>query len=321
MLNLKRTSWLKSLFVAVPMTLLVMDGFAASSAPVAMLMQVKGTVEYSRDGQTWEKLNRNKLLFEGVQVRTGPDGSGSLVDQRSGTSRTMSAGTVVKVEVDGVRAVSGTLSDPQKAEGAMFASLENRFAEAQRYTTVRRSANKPDGATKEVKLVVAKKVALSNDYPELVWENVGPQYSYRLKLSNQTFDVPAVATGDIVRFKVPPHAPGTYEYSVEVVQNGQVIGTPAKKESSVQWLDTASYQSALDAVRQSSPNDAFMLASVLEEKGLIVAAMDNYRKHLASHPEDVELQPLLIRTYYDLKLKKLQQEAALKYNDVLGGGR
>ena len=44
---------------------------AMAAGPVAKLSQLEGTVEFSRDGEGWEVLSRNKYLFPGHEVRTG----------------------------------------------------------------------------------------------------------------------------------------------------------------------------------------------------------------------------------------------------------
>ncbi|MBF0124715.1 MAG: hypothetical protein HQL60_05200 [Magnetococcales bacterium] len=283
---------------------------ADAPTPVAMLLQPQGTVEYSRDGQNWEKLNRNKLLFSGSQLRTGADGSATMLNQKSGLSQTVGAGTTVLLEPDGPKATSGKLSEPQASGGDLMASIGNRMSEAQKYTTVRRSASSSEPAA-EIKLSFAKKVALSNDYPDLVWESTGGNHSYRVKIGDKSFDVPATS-GTVVRFKVPAQAPGSYEYGIEVLQNGQPIDG-AKKEGNLQWLNASVYGAAVKAAGR----DDFMIGNVLEEHGLLVAAMDHYQKYVAAHPNDLEEQTLLIKSYHDLKLKKSQREAAVKYNEAM----
>ncbi|MBF0158311.1 MAG: hypothetical protein HQL58_02190 [Magnetococcales bacterium] len=285
---------------------------ADAPTPVAMLVQPQGTVEYSRDGQTWEKLSRNKLLFSGSQVRTGADGSATVLNQKDGTSQTLQAGTTVLMDATaGPKATAGKLSAPQPSSGDLVASISNRMSEAQKYTTVRRSANTGDAAAAEPKLFFAKKIALSNDYPDLVWESAGGQYSYQVKIGDNKFDVPAT-TAALVRFKVPNQAPGNYEYGIDLVQNGQPVGN-AKKEGSLQWLNDSVYAAAVKAAGQ----DDFTVGNVLEEHGLLVAAMDRYQKYVTAHPHDIEEQTLLIKSYHDLKLKNSQREAAVKYNEAI----
>lgn len=115
----------------------------AAGPPVAMLIQAKGTVETSRDGATWKPVTRNKLLFTGDQVRTGADGSGTLINQTANTAQTIASGSQIEIAADEHKVVSGTLSKAEPATGDLASGLANRFAEAQRYTTVRRALKSP----------------------------------------------------------------------------------------------------------------------------------------------------------------------------------
>ena len=53
----------------------------AREPPVAKLVQVTGSVEYSRNGTSWRPVTRTKYLFSGYQIKTGEDGGGKLVSQ------------------------------------------------------------------------------------------------------------------------------------------------------------------------------------------------------------------------------------------------
>ncbi|MBX9634893.1 MAG: hypothetical protein K2X44_07910, partial [Magnetospirillum sp.] len=164
-------------YIAVVLSAVMGFSVAAIAAdpPVSMLIQANGAVETSKDGSKWSPVTRNKFLFAGDMVRTGADGSGKLVDQTTNMAQAVAANSEIKIEAAGAKAVSGSLSAPEPAAGDLVAGLGNRFAEAQRYTTVRRSVNK-DG--QEIKLRLISTVALSASYPELAWEGYGKQYSY-----------------------------------------------------------------------------------------------------------------------------------------------
>ena len=64
-------------------------------------------------------------------------------------------------------------------------------------------------------------------------------------------------------------------------------------------------------------DDVILGANVLEQKGLIVAMMDIFRKHFAENPDDNGLRPLLIQAYQDLKLSNLREREARLYNAFL----
>ncbi|MBF0454664.1 MAG: hypothetical protein HQL72_07570 [Magnetococcales bacterium] len=286
----------------------------AKSPPVAMLTQVKGKIEYSKDGQKWKKIRRNKFLFEGYTVRTGDDGSAKLVNQITNMSRDVGPNTEFKISSKGGELVSGILSKPMQASGDLVASLNKRFAKAQRYTTVRRSVNKK----KKLKLNTIKEVTLSAAHPDLVWEGMGSDIAYRLTIDGTSYDVPAV-NGSMVRFSVPTLSSGDHEYTVELVKDGETVYSP-KKSHIIKWMDgnhLAAFNQGLASVKSAAPGDDFLLANYLEEKGMTVAAMDMYRKYFTENADDIDMYPMLIKSYHDLKLKDMKKAEAVKYNQML----
>lgn len=290
------------------------EAFGAG-APVALLIQANGTVEYSRDGTAWKPVTRNKYLFAGDMIRTGADGSGKLIDQAKSTSQTIAAGSQIQVDGTEIKVVSGTLSAQEAASGDLVAGLGNRFAEAQRYTTVRRGAKKPN----EIKLRLPQEISLSSTYPELAWQNFGKQYSFVLTIDGKPHTV-AGADGEIVRFKVPELGPGKHTFTMTVTENGKQVAE-ADKPGSIVWLSAADDKAIAESIakiRAIDPKDDFSVASLLDEKGLAVAALDFYRKFFTENKDENELRPLLIRAYSELKLDELRQQEALNYNNQLG---
>lgn len=287
----------------------------AAEPPVSMLMQPGGAIEVSKDGATWRPVTRNKFLFAGDTVRSGADGQATLIDQTTNMAQTLGANSVVKVEPTGVKAVSGSLSAPTAASGDLAAGLGNRFAEAQRYTTVRRAVNKDAG---EIKLRVASDVTLSTSYPELAWEAQGPQYSYVLTIDGKSYSVAATA-GEVARLKLPDLGAGKHSFSVAVMDGGNKVAE-ADKEGSIVWLSADEDKALTEAVaklRAVNPGDDFSIANLLDSKGVTVAAMDLYRKYFEANKDDNDMRPLLIKAYNDLKLKGLRHKEALLYNEQL----
>lgn len=303
------------LIVAFGLFLFGASAAVAAEPPVSMLMQPSGSVEVSKDGAKWSPVTRNKFLFAGDTVRTGADGAGTLIDQTSNMAQTLGANSVVKVEPAGVKAVSGALSAPTAASGDLAAGLGNRFAEAQRYTTVRRSVNKDAG---EVKLRLINHVALSASYPELAFEGQGKQYSYVVTIDGKAFPV-AATESEVVRLKLPELAPGEHAFTVAVLEGGNKVAE-SDKEGTIQWLSKADDVALAESVaklRAVNPGDDFAVASLLDSKGVTVAAMDLYRKHFDANKDDNDMRPLLIKAYNDLKLKASRQREALLYNEQL----
>ncbi|MBF0145138.1 MAG: hypothetical protein HQL84_04235 [Magnetococcales bacterium] len=287
----------------------------ALAPPVAMLTQVKGTVEISKDKE-WKKVTANKFIFEGTKIRTGADGSASIVNQTTNTSQNLAANSEVEVTTAAIKVVSGTLSEPQKAGDSVLASMNQRFEQAQRYTTVRRSVDKKD---KEPKLTTAREITLTEAHPDLVWSNMGEEFSYRLIIDEKGVEVPA-SKESMIRYKVSGLTPGAHKYRVEVVKDGVSVFSP-KGDRTLTWLGGAAldeFNKKLGELKAAAPGDEFLIANFLDEKGLTVAAMDMYRKYFKDNPDEVDMFPLLIKTYHDLKLDGLKKEAALEYNKNAG---
>jgi hypothetical protein len=287
----------------------------AADPPVSKLIQASGLVETSKDGSKWSPVTRNKFLFAGELVRTGADGSGKLVDQATNMAQTVAANSEIRIEAAGAKAVAGSLSTPEAAAGDLVAGLGNRFAEAQRYTTVRRSVNK-DG--QEIKLRLVAAVTLSASYPDLAWEGYGKQYSYTLTIDGKAYPV-AAAEGEMVRLRVPELAPGRHSFTVAVLEGGKKV-VEAEKEGQITWLSAAEDKALADEIakiKAAAPKDDFAVANLLDGRGVTVAAMDLYRKYFAENKDDNDMRPLLIKAYNDLKLKELRQKEALVYNEQL----
>lgn len=294
---------------------LVSESFGAAP-PVALLIQVDGTVEYSRDGATWKPVTRNKYLFAGDKIRTGADGSGKVVDQVNSTSQGIAAGSQIEVDGTAIKVVSGKLSDEEAVSGDLIAGLGNRFAEAQRYTTVRRGAKKAG----DIKLRAPQDVGLSTTYPELAWQSFGKRYSFVLTIDGKSHVVSGV-DGEIVRFRVPELSPGRHTFTVSVTEDGKQVAE-ADREGSVIWLSAAADQAiaaSIASIRDIDPKDDFAVANLLDEKGMAVAALDLYRRYFDENKDEHELRPLLIRAYGRLKLDELRQKEAIVYNEKFGG--
>ena len=111
----------------------------AREPPVAKLVQVEGQVEYSRNGKRWNQVRRTKYLFPGYKIKTGKNGSGKLISQQTGKSQQLGSDSEIEIMADSIALISGNLTEPKSESVSIFQSLMNKFAKAQRYTTVRRS--------------------------------------------------------------------------------------------------------------------------------------------------------------------------------------
>lgn len=306
----------KLALAAVPLLLVLgIDAQAEASGPVAKLENVEGTVEFSRDGERWKAITRNKYLFAGYQVRTGDDSSASLLNQATGESQAMGENALVRITEKGFETVKGQLGQARPEAGGFWQALANKFTRAQRYTTVRRNT------VELCKAEAGTAITVTPQHRELVWANAGADCSYRLLIDGKSFDVPVASTAEMVRFELPELAPGEHQFIVENVQNGE-LKHKATRPSKLKWLgaeEAAALAAEEQKLRAESDGDHIVLASFYEEKGLKVAAMDAYRAYMAENPEDVEMRALLAKAYADLKLDELRNGEALAYSSATGG--
>jgi hypothetical protein len=70
------------------------------------------------------------------------------------------------------------------------------------------------------------------------------------------------------------------------------------------------------AIEEIDPENGFLLGNFLEEKGLIVAAMDYYRHFFERNPEENQMRPFLIKVYSDLRLSQLKKAEINRYNAI-----
>ena len=299
-------------FVVSLLVLIASSQVFAKEPPVAKLVQIEGQVEYSRNGTNWNPVRRTKYLFPGYHLRTGKDGSGRLINQASGMSQEL--GSSGHIKIDGVKVIvlAGSLSEPQEEETSLFQSLRNKFAKAQRYTTVRRGVNSAEEAC-DNKVRTIRSVTVSAGHPDLVWRNACPEFSYKLVIDNaMLIDVPAQSTSEMIRYNVASSAVGEHTYRVEVFDKDGTVYIP-KAESKFQVM-SADKEDELNAILEQVGDDTFLETNLLEEQGLYVAAMDAYREHFQQNPDDNDMRPLLIQSYQVLKLSNLRESEARLYN-------
>jgi hypothetical protein len=286
----------------------------AKEPPVAKIVQIEGDVEYSRNGTRWNPVRRTKYLFPGYHIRTGENGSGKLINQTSGKSQELGSNSEITISDGSIMVLAGSLSEPEEEETSLFQSLMNKFAKAQRYTTVRRSANSGEDICNS-KVRTIRSVTLSPAHPDLVWRNACPEYSYKLVVDGNAIDVPAQSTSEMIRYNVASLGEGEHTYHVEVLDNDGTIYIP-KKKSTFKVLSPSEEKEVLGVLEQVN-DDVFLATNLLEEKGMYVAAMDVYRDYFKENPDDNDMRPLLIQSYQDLKLSNLRESEARLYNAAL----
>lgn len=280
--------------------------------PVAHLFKINGLVEYSKPGKKWRKVRRNKIIFDGTRVRTQADASVKILDQETNTILALQAQSEISIENRKINLVSGKLTK-EKDVGNLMKGLQKRFKTSQKYATVRRAAKKK----KKLKLLTSN-ITLSSDYPELVWENLGDDYEYKIHVGGQTLEVPE-SEQDVVRFKVPTLTEGENAYTIDALEDDEVV--TSSKPKKINWMSEADRSQVNQQVKsiQEIDSEGFLLGNYLEEQGLLVPALDQYAaffENSEDDPDDNQMRPLLIQVYALLKLNKLRHEEVKIYNEI-----
>lgn len=310
---------MKKLLLIISLCLFVVGPlYAGKKDPIGVLFQVKGKVEYTKNGRKWKKVRRNKFLFAGYQVRTGPEGSGKITIKSTGDNFEINPNSLIMVTKKDLSAKKGSISATE-ASDKLMSGLMKKFTKSQSYTTVRRSHKK-----KKIKIDAVRKMTLSNDYPYIVWENIDKGFNYKLMVGAKTYDV-AASNEKIVRFKVEPFM-GEKVFKITVLKDGKKIvnlkkykSKGVKKDHTVKWLqnDKDKFQEKVNNIQETYGENSFMLGTYYEQQGMWVASMDQYKQYLQDNPDEIEMTPYLFRVYKKLKLNKVYKKELEEYKAAL----
>jgi len=202
----------------------------AKKIPLGMLVDIKGKIEYSKKGNRWKKVRRNKFVYANYLVMVSTDSSIKFLNQETNETTLLTANSKIKFSKKGLEVLEGSLGGTD-AGGGLLSGLSKQFKKTQKYTTVRRAAKKGG-----INLKLATNT-ISADFSELAWETAGADYSYRLHLGakdrktnswtdSAVYDVPA--TGDeVVRTRIKPFSK-KQKYFVEVLDGSGVVAYTAK---------------------------------------------------------------------------------------------
>jgi len=292
---------------------------AAVRDPAAVLFKVEGSVQYQKPGKKWKKARRNKFLFAGYQVRTGADGSGMITVKKTGETVKVGANALVEITSTGLETKKGEVLAAPKSS-VLAGALMKKFKKAQSYTTVRRAKRSTD-----VSIDAARDFILSKTYPEIAWENSGSDYSYRIKIGEDTYDVPATR-GSVVRVKINSFA-GSKKLKIDVIKDNETIISlkpyrrrGKEKDHTVSWLSEekeAKLKTAISDVKKAYPGNAFMLGSLFDSHKMWVAAMDYFKAYLDENPDEVEMTPYLFKVYKRLMFADLYLRELAKWNKAM----
>ena len=198
---------------------LMLQPALAKKIPLGMLLEIKGKIEYSKNGKRWKKVRRNKFVYKDYLVKVSADSSVKYMNQETSETTQLTADSKVRVTPEGLQALEGSLGQTD-AGGGLLSGLSKQFKKTQKYTTVRRSVKKEG-----IHLKLATNT-VSKEFSELAWETAGVEYAYRLHLGKQdrkskewtdsaVYDVPPTSE-EIVRTKIKPISK-KQKYFVEIL--------------------------------------------------------------------------------------------------------
>lgn len=292
--------------LATILTVLTLPDVVAQQGPVVRVVPVEGLLEYRKGENEWSAVTRAKYLFEDYSIRTHEQATATLINLTNRESSTLYPDSEAIIIDSTIRLIRGELSDPLSESNSILAGLSNKFRDAQRYTTVRRQ-----GPCDE-QIRTASMISLSRDYPELVWKNACPDYSYRLTIGSSSFDIGPAGDAEMVRYTVDELEVGMHQFKVEVFDRNRLIYSP-RNFATLTWLDDGTSNEVTMSLEQLA-DDIFLLTDVLEANGLLVPAMDIYREFFNANIEDNDMRPFLILSYANLGLLGLQSDEARLYN-------
>jgi hypothetical protein len=62
---------------------LMLNPALAKKIPLGMLVEIKGKIEYSKNGKRWKKVRRNKFVYKGYFVKVNEDSSVKFLNQET----------------------------------------------------------------------------------------------------------------------------------------------------------------------------------------------------------------------------------------------
>jgi hypothetical protein len=314
-------------FIKLITLVLFLSAFAlqpalAKKVPLGMLVEIKGNITYSKKGDRWKKVRRNKFVYKNYLVKVDANSTIKFLNQKTNQTTLLTANSTVKVTADGLEIIAGSLGDTSSG-GGLLSGLSKQFSKTQKYTTVRRAAKK-EGL--DLKLATN---TVSADFSELAWESAGAEYAYRLHLGTKdrktktwsdaaVYEVPSTGDG-IVRTNIKPISE-KQKYFVEVLDGSGTVAftTKAANLKVLSGKKLAKFNKQKGQF-QSLDESGFMYAGLLKDNGLLLPALDQYTKFFTEFSDDDdinELRPFLIEVYSRLRLAHLKSVELKKYNSA-----
>jgi len=285
--------------------------------PLALLVEIKGKVEFSRDGQSFQLIKtKDRFILDGYHIQTGADGSGTIIFLQQDNMCKIEPNSHIEIINGYIKKVNGKFKDLPSSE-KVLEDIDRLYLHAMKYTMSGKS-----GGKKKVRIKLPRSLSVCKDYPILVWDNCGSEYSYRLTVGSNTYDVSA-SKEKVVRFTLPDLKPGEYKFAVEVLKGGGVVYKPKRTKKLKILADDAlaDFIKTKETIDRIAKGNLLLLGMRLEELDMNAAAYDVYSQYFNAHPDDNEMRPFFIRACHSLKLKDMKMEQIHLYNPDGSGSR
>jgi len=292
-------------------------GIAFAAVPIGLLIDVKGKVEISKNGQSFEVVHtKDRFLLDGYHVQTGDDGSGIIIFLQQDNMCKIEPNSHIEIKSGYIKRVNGKFQDLPSSE-KVLEDIDRQYMDSLKYTMPRKS-----GGKKKLQLKLPRSLSVCKDYPLLVWNNCGAEYSYRLTVDSNSYDVPA-SKDKAVHFTLPELKPGKYKYKVSVLKDGEVV-YKAKRSKKLEVLAddvVEALKKTKEKIDKIAKGNLLLLGMRLEEHDITAAAYDAYERYFNAHPDDNEMRPFFIRACHSLKLKDLKMAQIKLFNPEGSGSR
>jgi hypothetical protein len=285
--------------------------------PLALLVDIKGKVELSKNGQTFHIINtKDRFILDGYHIQTGADGSGIIIFLQQDNMTMIEPNSHIEIINGYIKKVNGKFQDLTSSEKVLD-DIDRQYLHAMKYTMSRKSSGK-----KKIRVKLPRSISVCKDFPLLVWDSCGAQYTYRLTVGSNTYDVPA-SKDKIVRFTLPVLKPGQYKYAVEVLKGGEVVYKPKRKQKLEVLADDAlaGLKKVKATIDKIAKGNFLLLGMQLESLDINAAAFDLYDRYFKAHPDENEMRPFFIRACHSLKLKDMKIEQINLFNPEGSGSR
>ena len=224
---------MKNLFLLI--FIIGIYSLAFGNGPIALLIVTSGDIEYRKNGAEWKKSTGTNFIYEGDYVKTLNNGKCLIINQKNISYLLVNENSEIFLKNGILQKVRGTFSELNDVKKNLVTTIYNKYKLIEEYSSVSRSII----PKKRIKLFTVENLTISDDYPCIVWENIGSEFSFQLNIENRVFNLPA-SENEIIRYCLPKMKPGEYEYSVCVFRKGKRVYKPEKKNK-LKWQSTSAF--------------------------------------------------------------------------------